>query len=158
MKWFVWLFVLYLLLEWSLLFVIGRRIGFFPLLCVMSLSAIIGLFLLKKSKLAGLLSLRRQRENHTLGFFELLWPVRFALVGILLILPGFILDIFAVLLLLPIKGPRIKMSTRLNPQSTQTPNFSDENAFQAKETERESRMGEVIDVEYVNVSQKKSAD
>jgi UPF0716 protein FxsA len=163
MKWFVCLFVLYLMAEFGLLFVIGRRIGFFSLVGLMGLSAILGLFLLKKSKLAGLLSLRNQRQGHSLGLFELLWPVRFALVGILLILPGFIGDFFALLLLLPIKGPEIKVPTRGKPQATQAPHFSDDKDFdreyfQANQTGRESTQGEVIDVEYVKVSQKKSPD
>ena len=163
MKWLVCLFVLYLMAEFGLLLVVGRRIGFFSLLGLMGLSVILGLFLLKKSKLAGLLSLRNQRQGHSLGLFELLWPVRFALVGILLILPGFIGDFFALLLLLPIKGPKIKVPTRGKHQATQAPHFSDEEDFdreyfQANQTERASTQGEVIDVEYVKVSQKKSPD
>jgi len=164
MKWFVCLFVLYLVVEFGLLLVIGRQIGFLPLLGFMGWNAILGLFLLKKSKLAGLLSLRNQRQWHSLGLFELLWPVRFALAGILLILPGFIGDFFALLLLLLyIKGPKIKVPTRGKHQATQAPHFSDDKDFdreyfQANQTERESTQGEVIDVEYVKVSQKKSPD
>lgn len=153
-----WLILLYLIVEWGLLFVIGRHIGFFPLIGLMSLSAIFGLFLLKKSKLAGLLTLWSQRQNHTVGLFELFWPMRFVLAGILLILPGFIADIFAVLLLLPIKGPSIKVPTPSQRRSGQAPHFSDDGDFQAKQTDRESSKGEVIDVEYVKVNQKKSPD
>lgn len=158
MKWFVWSFVLYLIVEFGFLFFIAQRIGFFSLLGLMGLSATLGLFLLKKSKLAGLLSLRSQSKNHTLGLFELLWPVRFALVGVLLILPGFILDVFAVLLLLPIKGPKVKVPNPLKRQSMHTPNFSNEEDFQVNQTDKKPSAGEIIDVEYVKVTQKKPLD
>jgi UPF0716 family protein affecting phage T7 exclusion len=89
--------------------------------------------------------------------------VRFALVGVLLILPGFIGDFFALLLLLPIKGPLVKAPTRGRYQATQAPNFSDDKDFdresvQANQAARESTQGEIIEVEYVKVSQKKSPD
>ena len=159
MKVLAWLVLFYLMAEFGLLFIIGRRIGFFSLLGLMRLSAIFGLFLLKKSKLAGLLALWSQRQNNnTVGLFELFWPVRFILAGILLILPGFISDVFALLLLLPIKGPQIKVPKPSKHSSAQAPHFSDDGDFQAKQTNREPAQGDVIDVEYVKVNQKESPD
>ncbi len=73
-------------------------------------SALIGVLMLRNQKVGALLTLGAVlRKPGEVSLYGLLWPLRFLLAGVLFLIPGFISDVLAVLLLLPLKGPSLKV-------------------------------------------------
>ena len=59
--------------------------------------------------------------------YQMLWPIRYTVAGILLLSPGFVSTIIALLLLLPIKGrPAAQMNTQSFRQQTFTRRTEDD--------------------------------
>ncbi|MBP8262467.1 MAG: membrane protein FxsA [Pseudomonas sp.] len=97
------LFMLLLLpvLELALLIQVGSAIGVLPTLGLIILSAVLGILLLR---VAGLATAWRARERLARGELperEMFDGLLLALGGLLLLLPGFISDIFGLLCVLP---------------------------------------------------------
>lgn len=97
------LFMLLLLpvLELALLIQVGSAIGVLPTLGLIILSAVLGILLLR---VAGLATAWRARERLTRGELperEMFDGLLLALGGLLLLLPGFISDLFGLLCVLP---------------------------------------------------------
>ncbi len=97
------LFMLLLLpvLELALLSQVGSAIGVLPTLGLIILSAVLGILLLR---VAGLATAWRARERLARGELperEMFDGLLLALGGLLLLLPGFISDIFGLLCVLP---------------------------------------------------------
>lgn len=97
------LFMLLLLpvLELALLIQVGSAIGVLPTLGLIILSAVLGILLLR---VAGLATAWRARERLARGELperEMFDGLLLALGGLLLLLPGFISDLFGLLCMLP---------------------------------------------------------
>lgn len=97
------LFMLLLLpvLELALLIQVGSAIGVLPTLGLIILSAVLGILLLR---VAGLATAWRARERLARGELperEMFDGLLLALGGLLLLLPGFISDLFGLLCVLP---------------------------------------------------------
>jgi UPF0716 protein FxsA len=89
------------LLEIAVFVLVGRWIGLWPTLGLVLLSGIAGAVVLR---LQGFLVLRRAREaarRDELPVAEAIDGLCVLLAGVLLILPGFVTDVFGILLLLP---------------------------------------------------------
>lgn len=87
------------------------------------------------------------RSGKDISMYQLLWPIRFALAGLLLMSPGFASMLVALILLLPIKGkPIADMSVHT---ATFDPNRA-QNPFTQQSTQ--PRDGDIIDAEYTNVT------
>lgn len=101
----VW-FVAYLLAEVFSIVWVASALGFWATLLLMLISFFMGSAMLRNmGASATLLSLAVLRsKNENVSFYQLLWPARYAIAAILLILPGFIGTLIAVILLLPFKG------------------------------------------------------
>lgn len=94
-------FILFPLLELALLIMVGSSIGVLPTLLLVIASALVGGFLLR---IAGPATAWRARARLLSGEApeqEMLDGLLLALGGFLLLLPGFISDLFGVLCLLP---------------------------------------------------------
>lgn len=73
-------------------------------------SALLGILMLRNQQVGRLLTLGAVfKQGDQISLYSLLWPLRYVLAGVLFIIPGVISDILAIILLLPLKGPQIKM-------------------------------------------------
>lgn len=66
---------------------------------------VLGMAMMRNSKLATLLTIGATLRQGQVSLFSLLWPLRIMLAGLLFLIPGLISDVFALLLLLPWRGP-----------------------------------------------------
>lgn len=101
MRAFLFLFLLFPVLELALLIQVGSAIGVLPTLLLVIGTAILGSILLR---VAGLATAWRAREKLARGELpeqEMLEGLLIAVGGGLLLLPGFISDAFGVLCLIP---------------------------------------------------------
>lgn len=74
-------------------------------LLLMAAGIIIGIYMLRRVGLSGmLLAAAAVRSGGQLSLYQLLWPIRYALAAVFLISPGFASTALALLLLLPFKG------------------------------------------------------
>lgn len=101
MRVFLLLFLLFPLLELTLLIKVGGAIGVLPTLLLVIATAVLGSVLLR---VAGIATAWRAREKLARGELpeqEVLEGLLIAVGGGLLLLPGFISDVFGVLCLIP---------------------------------------------------------
>ena len=76
--------------------------------------------MLRNIGVSGLfLAMATIRTGNNVSLYQLLWPVRYIFASIMLISPGFVSDIFAALLLLPISGKPLTGTTQSFSRSTQ---------------------------------------
>lgn len=94
-------FFLYIYLEISLLVSVGGAIGVLPLILLMIGISVLGLWLIKLRGLVTILKIRQQLAMGQLPTQAVISSIFFAISGVLLIIPGFLSDILAILLLLP---------------------------------------------------------
>ncbi|MBF0785567.1 FxsA family protein [Muribacter muris] len=98
---FVFGLFFYIYCEISLLVSVGSSIGVFPLILVMIAISAIGLWLLKLRGVMTVLQIRQQLAQGQLPTQAVISSVFFAIAGVLFLIPGFLSDILALLLLLP---------------------------------------------------------
>ena len=73
-------------------------------LFLMIASFALGLFMLRRIGLAGVLLAGSTLRSGGVSLYQLLWPIRYTVAGMLLMSPGFVSTLIAGILLLPIKG------------------------------------------------------
>lgn len=78
---------------------------------------LLGIGMMRNSKLATLLTIGSVLKQKQVSLFALLWPIRIMLAGLLFAIPGLISDVFALLLLLPWKGPTLANMPPPGPQA-----------------------------------------
>ncbi|KAE9538718.1 FxsA family protein [Ursidibacter maritimus] len=98
---FVGLF-LYIYCEISLLVAVGSSIGVLPLILLMIGISALGLWVIKLRGIMTVLSIRQQIAQGKIPTQAVISSLFFAISGVLLLIPGFLSDILALLLLLPI--------------------------------------------------------
>ncbi len=77
-------------------------------LALMILSFVIGLVMLRRFGMSGvLLAASAARSGGNVSAYQLLWPIRYALAALMLMSPGFASSMVAAILMLPIKGKPI---------------------------------------------------
>lgn len=81
--------------------IVGRQIGVLPTLALVVLSSIVGFALLRIQGLDILGRIRREMERGKVPGREMTHGVMILLAGFLLMVPGFITDIFGLLLFIP---------------------------------------------------------
>src|SRR5690606_5670893 len=89
------------LLEIAMFIVVGRAIGVFPTLALIILAAIAGGLLLRQQGLSVLNRMRTNMNSGTLPGQTLFEGMLMAVAALLLIIPGFLGDIIALVLLTP---------------------------------------------------------
>ncbi|MDH2997606.1 hypothetical protein A1D22_07730 [Pasteurellaceae bacterium LFhippo2] len=94
-------FFLYIYCEISLLVSVGSSIGVLPLILLMIGISAVGLWLLKLRGIMTALQVRKQISQGQIPTQAVISSVFFAIAGVLFIIPGFLSDILAILLLLP---------------------------------------------------------
>lgn len=92
---------LYIYVEISLLVSVGSAIGVLPLILLMIAISTAGLWLIKLRGIMTILQIRKQISQGQIPTQSVINSVFFAIAGVLLLIPGFLSDILAILLLLP---------------------------------------------------------
>ncbi|MGX2950883.1 FxsA family protein [Ursidibacter sp. B-7004-1] len=140
---FVGLF-LYIYCEISLLVAVGSSIGVLPLILLMIAISALGLWVIKLRGMMTVLSIRQQIAQGQIPTQAVISSLFFAIAGVLLLIPGFLSDILALLLLLPItrtllQGLVFKLVTNKVPfhfsgsfHSRQQSTHNDSNTFDAE--------------------------
>lgn len=95
-------FFLYVYLEISLLVSVGSAIGVLPLILLMIAISVAGLWVVKARGLYTMWQIKSQISEGKIPTQAVVSSVFFAIAGVLLIIPGFLSDILAILLVLPI--------------------------------------------------------
>ncbi|WP_373778126.1 FxsA family protein [Glaesserella sp.] len=93
---------LYVYCEISLLISVGSAIGVLPLILLMIVISAVGLWLVKLRGLMTIMQIRSEIAQGKIPAQAVTSSIFFAITGVLLIIPGFLSDILALLLLLPI--------------------------------------------------------
>lgn len=94
-------FFIYIYFEISLLISVGANIGAFPLIIVMLAISALGLWIIKVRGIFTLWQIKRQVSEGQIPTQAFVSSVFLVIAGILLIIPGFLSDIFAIFLMLP---------------------------------------------------------
>lgn len=101
------------LIEIALFILVGRAIGVLPTLGLVILAVIVGGFVLRQQGLGVLNRMRANMQTGTLPGQTLFDGMLLAVAAVLLIIPGFLGDFIAILLLLPpVRGWLYKTLTR----------------------------------------------
>ncbi|RMD01847.1 FxsA family protein [Aquitalea palustris] len=121
------LLLLYPLLEIATLVTLAHHLGGGVVFLLVLASSLLGIWMLRNQKLGALLTLSSVlRQGQQVSLYSLLWPLRYALSGLLFAIPGILSDLLAILLLLPFKGPALNMG---GPTAASTPDDVIEGEF-----------------------------
>jgi UPF0716 protein FxsA len=136
MRAFLFLFLLFPIIELAVLIKVGSAIGVLPTLLLVIGSAVLGSVLLR---VAGVATAWRARERLARGELpeqEMLEGLLIAVGGGLLLLPGFISDVFGLLCLLPFTRRLIvgKLRQRAAEQALRQRAFADDLAARSGQT------------------------
>lgn len=124
---------LYIYCEISLLVAVGSSIGVFPLILVMIGISALGLWLIKLRGMMTLWQIRSQISEGKIPTQAVISSVFFAISGVLLLIPGFLSDILAMLLLLPITRHLLQgLFLKLVANKVQFSAFGGSSGFRAK--------------------------
>lgn len=93
---------LYIYCEISLLITVGSAIGVIPLMLLMIGISLIGVWLIRLRGIMTIWQIRSQISEGKIPTQAVISSIFFAISGILFIIPGFLSDLLAILLLLPI--------------------------------------------------------
>lgn len=103
-----WILLAFPLIELVGLIVLAGRIGGLAVLLWLIVSALAGLWILRNQRLGMLLTAwGALNAGGQMSLYQMLWPLRFMLAGVLLIFPGVFSDLIALVLLLPLRGPAL---------------------------------------------------
>ena len=111
-----------------------KLIGGMLTFALMVLSFILGSYLIgrnagvSKVMLAGALL----RGHGRMSLYQMLWPVRIPVAGGLLMIPGFLSSVLALLLLLPLKGGKAQESQGASPFYTQRQTARDDDVIEGE--------------------------
>lgn len=120
MRYLSWAILILAALEVISIILVSNLIGAGWTLLIIILSIACGIFMLRNIGVSGLfLAIATIRTGSKVSLYQLLWPLRYVLAAIMLISPGFVSDIIAILLLLPISGTPLN-STNNNPFTGQS--------------------------------------
>lgn len=100
--------ILYIYCELSLLVSVGSAIGVFPTILLLIAISALGVWFVKLRGLYTMLAIRKDLAEGKLPTDAMINSVLFIIAGVLLIIPGFISDILAILCVLPITRTIIK--------------------------------------------------
>ena len=150
MRAFLFLFLLFPIIELAVLIKVGSTIGVLPTLLLVIGTAVLGSVLLR---IAGVATAWRAREKLAHGELpeqEMLEGLLIAVGGGLLLLPGFISDIFGVLCLIPFTRRLLvgKIRRRAEEQALRQRAFFDDMAARSGQTRRNAAHPNVLEGEY----------
>jgi UPF0716 protein FxsA len=150
MRAFLFLFLLFPFIELALLIQVGSAIGALPTLLLVLGSVVLGSILLR---VAGVATAWRAREKLSRGELpeqEVLEGLLIAVGGGLLLLPGFISDIFGLLCLIPFTRRLLvnKVRLRAAEQAMRQRAFFDDQAARSRQVRPGAAQPNVLEGEY----------
>jgi UPF0716 protein FxsA len=96
MRRFAWIVLAFPVIELIGLVLLAGRIGGLATLLWLVASALVGMWILRNQRLGLLLTAwGALNQGGQMSLYQMLWPLRFLLAGVLLIFPGVISDIIA---------------------------------------------------------------
>ncbi|WP_088331426.1 FxsA family protein [Lacimicrobium sp. SS2-24] len=101
------LFAVMPIIEIALLIEVGDRIGGWPTIGLVILTAAVGAALVRLQGVATLFQARRKLDSGQVPGQEMLEGLMLAIAGVLLVTPGFVTDAFGLLLVAPVTRPFI---------------------------------------------------
>ena len=101
------LFALLPILEISVLITVGEQIGGWNTVAIVITTAFIGAYLVRQQGLSTLLTAQQKMQSGVIPGQEMAEGLLLVISGVLLVTPGFITDIFGLLLCLPLSRPLI---------------------------------------------------
>lgn len=101
------LFLVLPLLEIAVFVIVGRQIGVLPTLGLVALTTLIGSLLLRRQGFGALRRITEEAQAGRIAGRDLVDGLMIALAGTLLIVPGFITDLFGLLLFIPAVRNRV---------------------------------------------------
>ena len=121
MRYLGWLFPAFFIAEIISIVLMSQWLGGWTLV-LMAVQFFLGVFLLRNVGFSKVLmageTLRHNKQG--LSLYQLMWPIRFILAGLMLLSPGFISTVFAAGLMLPLKGgPKTGISAAYTQQAYQ---------------------------------------
>ena len=121
--------------ELSLLVSVSAALGVFPTIFLLIAISVLGVWLVKLRGLYAMISIRQDLAQGKLPADAVINSVLFIIAGILLIIPGFISDMLAILCVLPFTRKLIKLwGLNMLKKRFQFVNFSaNQTAYQAKD-------------------------
>ena len=119
MRFLFLLFVMLPIIEITMLIKVGARLGAFPTLFLLFLSAIVGLYILRRQGVSTLLRINQRLAVGEVPAREMLEGVVLAVGGVLLLIPGFVTDVMGLLCLIP--GMRQRLALTLIERAMITP-------------------------------------
>lgn len=128
MRAFLLLFLLFPVLELYVFFKVSTAIGFFPALLLIIAGSALGVLVVRVAGLATALRARASMQRGELPAQEMMQGMMLALGGGLLLIPGFISDVFGLICLLPFTRRLLarKLSERAEAQAMRQRAFADE--------------------------------
>jgi UPF0716 protein FxsA len=99
--WFGWLFLVLIGAEFWLLVKIGTIVGAFTTIIMLIIAGMLGMSVLRRQGFSTLMRFQQRLDSGDSPAAEMLDGMLLALTGGLLMIPGFITDVMALLLLLP---------------------------------------------------------
>ena len=128
MRAFFFLFLLFPFIELAVLIKVGGAIGVLPTLLLLVAAAVLGSRLMRVAGLATALRAREKLARGEVPEGEMLEGMMIALGGGLLLLPGFISDVFGLVLLLPFTRRLLanKLRQRMAEQALRQRAFADD--------------------------------
>lgn len=144
MRAFFFLFLLFPFIELAVLIKVGGAIGVLPTLLLLVAAAVLGSLLMRVAGLATALRAREKLARGEVPEGEMLEGMMIALGGGLLLLPGFISDVFGLVLLLPFTRRLLanKLRQRMAEQALRQRAFADDLAARSGQTRPDVIEGE----------------
>lgn len=151
MQWFLFFLIGMPILELFILIQVGSEIGALAVFALLAIAVIAGVYLLKDGSLNAVLRMQQRMQQGELPMEEMAESFLLGLAGILFILPGFLSDVIACLLL--IMPLRQYLARRFKPSTAQTNGagstfFYYQQASQGAQYRPNDAGGTVIDGEY----------
>lgn len=151
MRAFLLLFLLFPVLELYVFFKVSTAIGFFPALLLIIAGSALGVLVVRVAGLATALRARESMQRGELPAQEMMQGLMLALGGGLLLIPGFISDVFGLILLLPFSRRLLgrKLAARAEAQAMRQRAFADDlQAARQSGQGGQARQPNVIEGEY----------
>lgn len=145
------IFLVLMFLEFLSIIWVAKFVGGLATLGLMILCFMSGSFLMKRSQGLSQLILATSalRNGNQISLYQMLYPIRIPIAAFFLMIPGFFLDVMAIILLLPLGGHRSN-----DTQQSMFGNFQ----YQQQQHQRKNRMDEddIIEGEFTTVQDNKS--
>ena len=144
MRAFFFLFLLFPFIELAVLIKVGGASGVLPTLLLLVAAAVLGSLLMRVAGLATALRAREKLARGEVPEGEMLEGMMIALGGGLLLLPGFISDVFGLVLLLPFTRRLLanKLRQRMAEQALRQRAYADDLAARSGQTRPDVIEGE----------------